>query len=170
MPKISVKAQAMPESPIRRLVPYADEAKRRGKKVYHLNIGQPDIPTPEAALDAIKNLKDKVLAYSHSAGNESYRKKLAKYYQNIDIDVDHTEMLVTTGGSEAITFAFMATMNPGDEIIVPEPFYANYNGFAVTAGLKVVPVTSYIDEDFALPPISELEKLITDKTKGIVIC
>ncbi|MFO7791046.1 MAG: pyridoxal phosphate-dependent aminotransferase [Bacteroidales bacterium] len=170
MPKLSVKAQAMPESPIRRLVPYAEEAKRQGKKVYHLNIGQPDIPTPQVALDAIKNLNDKVLAYSHSAGNESYRKKLAGYYKSVDIDVDHTEMLITTGGSEAITFAFMTTMNPGDEVIIPEPFYANYNGFTVTAGIKIKPVTSNIDNDFGLPPIENFEKLITEKTKGIVIC
>lgn len=170
MPKISQKAQRMPESPIRRLVPYAEEAKRQGKKVYHLNIGQPDISTPDVALKAIKNLDDNVWAYSHSAGNESYRKKLANYYHSVDINVDHTEMLVTTGGSEAITFAFMATMNPGDEVIIPEPFYANYNGFAVTAGVNVVPVTSDIDHDFALPPISDFEKLITEKTKGIVIC
>src|SRR6056297_2405459 len=170
MPKISLKAQAMPESPIRRLVPYAEEAKRRGKKVYHLNIGQPDIPTPKVARDAIKNLSDEVWAYSHSAGNESYRKKLAGYYQNLDINVDHNDMLITTGGSEAITFAFMATMNPGDEVIVPEPFYANYNGFAVTAGIRVKPVTSSIEKDFALPSIDDFEKIITDKTKGIVIC
>jgi aspartate aminotransferase len=170
MPKISLKAQAMPESPIRRLVPYAEEAKRQGKKVYHLNIGQPDIPTPKVARDAIKNLRDEVWAYSHSAGNESYRKKLAGYYQNLDINVDHNDMLITTGGSEAITFTFMATMDPGDEVIIPEPFYANYNGFAVTAGITVKPVTSSIEKDFALPSIDDFEKIITDKTKGIVIC
>jgi len=170
MPGISKKAQAMPESPIRRLVPYAEEAKRQGKKVYHLNIGQPDIETPKVSLDAIKNLEDKVFAYSHSAGNESYRRKLAGYYQNIDIPVDHNEILITTGGSEAITFGFLACMNPGDEVIIPEPFYANYNGFAVSAGVKVVPVTSSIENDFALPPIEDFEALITEKTKGIVIC
>ncbi|MFW5805777.1 MAG: pyridoxal phosphate-dependent aminotransferase [Bacteroidales bacterium] len=170
MPKISVKAQAMPESPIRRLAPYADEAKRQGKIVYHLNIGQPDIPTPKVALDAIKNLDDNVLAYSHSAGNPSYRKKLSEYYKTVDIDVTPDEMLITTGGSEAITFAFMVTMNPGDEVIIPEPFYANYNGFAVTAGVTIKPITSNINDDFGLPPIENFEKLITKKTKGIVIC
>ncbi|MFP4663492.1 MAG: pyridoxal phosphate-dependent aminotransferase [Bacteroidales bacterium] len=170
MPKISMKAQAMPESPIRRLVPYAEEAKRQGKKVYHLNIGQPDIPTPQIARDAIKNLADQVWPYSHSAGNESYRRKLAGYYKGVNIDVDHNDMLITTGGSEAITFAFMSTMDQGDEVIIPEPFYANYNGFAATAGVEVKPITSSIENDFALPPIEEFEKLITEKTKGIVIC
>ncbi|MFO7878894.1 MAG: pyridoxal phosphate-dependent aminotransferase [Bacteroidota bacterium] len=170
MPKISMKAQAMPESPIRRLVPYAEEAKRQGKKVYHLNIGQPDIPTPQIARDAIKNLADEVWPYSHSAGMESYRRKLAGYYKGVNIDVDHNDMLITTGGSEAITFAFMSTMDQGDEVIIPEPFYANYNGFAATAGVKVKPITSSIENDFALPPIEEFEKLITEKTKGIVIC
>lgn len=160
----------MPESPIRRLVPFAEEAKRKGNKVYHLNIGQPDIRTPEIALEAVKNLEDKVIEYSHSAGNESYRRKLAEYYQGIRIDVDHTEMLITTGGSEAILFALMSTLNPGDEVIVPEPFYANYNGFTVSAGVKVVPVISYIDSGFALPPISEFEKRITGRTRGIIIC
>ncbi len=170
MPQISQKGQMMPASPIRKLVPYAEEAKKKGHKVYHLNIGQPDIPTPEVALDAIKNITEKVIEYSHSAGNESYRKGLAKYYQGVDIDVDHTEMLITTGGSEAITFAFLSTLNPGDEVIIPEPFYANYNGFAVSAGVVVKPITSLIENDFALPAIEEFEKLITPKTKGIVIC
>jgi aspartate aminotransferase len=170
MPQISQKGQMMPASPIRKLVPYAEEAKRKGHKVYHLNIGQPDIPTPEVALDAVKNITEKVIEYSHSAGNESYRKGLAKYYQGVNIDVDHTEMLITTGGSEAITFAFLSTLNPGDEVIIPEPFYANYNGFAVSAGVVVKPITSSIENDFALPPIEEFEKLITNKTKGIVIC
>ena len=170
MPQISQKGQTMPASPIRKLVPFAEEAKKKGHKVYHLNIGQPDIPTPEVALDAIKNLTEKVIEYSHSAGNESYRKSLAKYYQGVGIDVDHTEMLITTGGSEAITFAFLSTLNPGDEVIIPEPFYANYNGFAISAGVVVKPITSYISEDFALPSIEEFEKLITPKTKGIVIC
>jgi len=170
MPQISHKGQMMPASPIRKLVPYAEEAKRKGNKVYHLNIGQPDIPTPEVALDAVKNITEKVIEYSHSAGNESYRRGLAKYYQGVDIDVDHTEMLITTGGSEAITFAFLSTLNPGDEVIIPEPFYANYNGFAVSAGVVVKPITSNIENDFALPAIEEFEKLITDKTKGIVIC
>jgi aspartate aminotransferase len=160
----------MPASPIRKLVPFAEEAKRRGIKVYHLNIGQPDIPTPQVALDAIRNLDLKVIEYSHSAGNESYRRKLAGYYRSIGINVDHTQLLVTTGGSEAILFALMTCLNPGDEVITPEPFYANYNGFATTAGVKIVPVTSYIDHDFALPPIEEIEKRITPLTKGIIIC
>ena len=142
----------------------------KGVKVYHLNIGQPDIPTPEVALNAIRNINLKVLEYSHSAGNESYRRKLALYYQSIGINIDHTEILITTGGSEAILFAFMSCINPGDEVITPEPFYANYNGFATTAGIKIVPVTSVIEEDFALPPIAEIEKKITPRTRGIIIC
>lgn len=170
MPQISQKGQTMPASPIRKLVPFAEEAKKKGHKVYHLNIGQPDIPTPKIALDAVKNISKKVIEYSHSAGNESYRKGLAKYYQSVGIDVDHTEMLITTGGSEAITFAFLSTLNPGDEVIIPEPFYANYNGFAISAGVVVKPITSYISDDFALPAIEEFEKLISPKTKGIVIC
>jgi aspartate aminotransferase len=170
MPKISDKGIAMPASPIRKLVPYSEEAKRKGRKVYHLNIGQPDIPTPEVALNALRNINLKVLEYSHSAGNESYRRKLAEYYRKIGIITDHTEMLITTGGSEAILFAFMSCVNPGEEVITPEPFYANYNGFATTAGIKIVPVTSYIKEDFALPPIEEIEKKITARTKGIIIC
>lgn len=170
MPSISDKGRSMPASPIRKLVPYSEEAKRKGRKVYHLNIGQPDIPTPEVALNAIRNINLKVLEYSHSAGNESYRRKLAAYYQKIGINIDHTEMLITTGGSEAILFALMACVNPGDEVITPEPFYANYNGFATTAGIKIVAVTSYIRDDFSLPPISEVEKKITPRTKGIIIC
>ena len=170
MPSISDRGRSMPASPIRKLVPYAEEAKRKGRKVYHLNIGQPDIPTPEVALNAIRNINLKVLEYSHSAGNESYRRKLADYYQKIGISIDHTEMLITTGGSEAILFALMTCMNPGDEVITPEPFYANYNGFATTAGINIVPVTSYIKDDFALPPISDIENKITPKTKGIIIC
>ncbi len=170
MPSISEKGRAMPASPIRKLVPYAEEAKRKGTKVYHLNIGQPDIPTPEVALNAIRNISLKVLEYSHSAGNESYRRKLALYYQSIGINISHTEILVTTGGSEAILFAFMTCINPGDEVITPEPFYANYNGFATTAGIKIVPVTSKIEEDFALPPIEEIEKKISPRTRGIIIC
>jgi aspartate aminotransferase len=170
MPAISEKGNLMPASPIRKLVPYSEEAKRKGRKVYHLNIGQPDIPTPEVALDALRHINLKVIEYSHSAGNESYRKKLAGYYLKIGINIDHTEMLITTGGSEAIMFALMSCVNPGEEIITPEPFYANYNGFATTAGIKIVPVTSYIKDDFALPPISEIEKQITSKTKGIIIC
>jgi aspartate aminotransferase len=170
MPSISDKGKAMPASPIRKLVPYSEEAKRKGRKVYHLNIGQPDIPTPEVALNALRTINLKVIEYSHSAGNESYRRKLAVYYQKIGINIDHTEMLITTGGSEAILFALMTCINPGEEVITPEPFYANYNGFATTAGIKIVPVTSYIKEDFALPPIKEIEKKITTRTKGIIIC
>ena len=170
MPSISDKAKSMPASPIRKLVPYAEEAKKKGRKVYHLNIGQPDIPTPDAALKAVKNTDIKVIEYTHSAGNESYRKKLANYYQNLDINIDHTQMLITTGGSEAVLFAFNTTLNEGDEVIVPEPFYANYNGFAKAAGVKVKPVTSSIEHDFALPSIEQFEDMITDKTKGIVIC
>jgi len=160
----------MPASPIRRLVPYSEEAKRKGRIVYHLNIGQPDIHTPEIALNALRNINLKVIEYSHSAGNESYRLKLATYYRKIGINIDHTEILITTGGSEAILFALMSCVNPGEEVITPEPFYANYNGFATTAGIKIVPVTSYIKEDFALPPIHDIEKKITSKTKGIIIC
>jgi len=170
MPKISDKGRAMPPSPIRKLAPYADEAKRQGRKVYHLNIGQPDIPTPEAALNAIRKLELKVIEYSHSAGNESYRRKLAGFYKSLGINVEYTDLLITTGGSEAILFAFNSCLNPGDEVITPEPFYANYNGFATSAGIKIVPVTSYIKDDFALPPISEIEKRITPRTKGIIVC
>ncbi len=170
MPKISEKGKAMPSSPIRKLVPFAEAAKKRGVKVYHLNIGQPDIPTPQIALDAVRNCTDKVIEYSHSAGNESYRKGLAKYYKSIGVEIDHTQMLITTGGSEAITIALMTCLDPGDEVIIPEPFYANYNGFATQAGIVVKPITSSISNDFALPAISEFEKLITPKTKGIVIC
>jgi len=170
MPSISERGKTMPASPIRKLVPYSEEAKRKGRKVYHLNIGQPDIPTPEVALDAIRNISLKVIEYSHSAGNESYRRKLAGYYRGIGIDIDHTEMLITTGGSEAVMFAMMSCLNPGDEIITPEPFYANYNGFATMAGVKIVPVASYIKDDFALPPMDEIEKKITQKTRGIIVC
>ncbi|QKG80902.1 pyridoxal phosphate-dependent aminotransferase [Tenuifilum thalassicum] len=170
MPRISEKGLAMPASPIRKLVPYAEEAKRKGRKVYHLNIGQPDIPTPKEALDAVKNCDIKVVEYSHSAGIESYRRGLAKYYQNVGIDITHNDMIITAGGSEAITIAFLTCLNPGDEVIIPEPFYANYNGFAVQAGVVVKPIVSSIENDFALPPVEEFEKLITPKTKGIVIC
>jgi aspartate aminotransferase len=170
MPEISEKGRLMPASPIRKLVPFAEEAKRKGRKVYHLNIGQPDIPTPEVALNAIRNIDLKVIEYSHSAGNESYRRKLADFYRKIGINVDHTQMLITTGGSEAILFALNSCINPGEEVITPEPFYANYNGFAVSAGVKIVTVTSSIQDDFALPPIAEIEKKITPKTRGIIIC
>ena len=170
MPQISEKGRNMPQSPIRKLVPFAEEAKKRGIKVYHLNIGQPDIITPSVALDALKDIDLKVIEYSHSAGNESYRKKLAEYYQNLGIDVEYTNILITTGGSEAITFGLMACMNPGDELITPEPFYANYNGFAITAGINIKPVISKIEDGFALPPVEEFENHITPKTKGIIIC
>lgn len=170
MPKISDKAKLMPSSPIRKLAPYAEMARKMGKLVYHLNIGQPDIETPEVVLNAIKNYDSKVIEYSPSAGFESYRVKLAAYYQNEGIPVLTEDILITVGGSEALIFAFMTTCDPGDEIIIPEPFYANYNGFATYAGLKVVPVTSTIETGFALPPLEEFEKKITSKTKGIVIC
>lgn len=170
MPQISEKGLKMPASPIRKLVPFAEAAKKNGKTVYHLNIGQPDIETPKESLDAIKNMDRTVIEYSHSAGFESYRKGLAEYYQKNDIDVTFEDILITTGGSEALTFAFMSCFDPGDEIIIPEPFYANYNAFAISAGLSVTPVTAKIDNGFALPPVEDFEKLITPKTKGIVIC
>ena len=170
MPKISAKGLCMPESPIRKLVPFAENAKKRGTQVIHLNIGQPDISTPEIALKAIRNFKPNVIAYSHSAGNKSYREGLAHYYQNVGIDVDHTQILVTTGGSEAISIALNTIMDKGDEIIIPEPFYANYNGFSTAADITVKPITSLIDNGFALPSISEFEKLITPNTKAILIC
>lgn len=167
---ISNRGQQMPASPIRKLVPFAEAAKKKGVKVYHLNIGQPDIETPKMALDAVRHFDFKVLEYSHSAGNESYRRKLSTYYKKVGIDVDYQQIIVTTGGSEAILFGFMSCLDAGDEVIIPEPFYANYNGFAVAAGVVVKPLTSYIKSGFALPPISEFEKLITPRTKGIVIC
>jgi aspartate aminotransferase len=170
MLKISNRGIQMPASPIRKLVPYAEAAKKRGTKVYHLNIGQPDIETPPQCLDAVRNSDFKVLEYSHSAGNESYRKKLVQYYKTVGIDVTHQQIIITTGGSEAIIFGFMACMDAGDEVIIPEPFYANYNGFAVEAGVIVKPIMSSIETGFALPPIEEFEKAITSKTKGIVIC
>lgn len=170
MPFISHRGIEMPASPIRKLVPYAEAAKKRGIKVYHLNIGQPDIETPPLLMDAVRHTSLKVLEYSHSAGNESYRKKLVEYYSRSGISLTPAQIIVTTGGSEAILFAFLACLNPGDEVIVPEPFYANYNGFAISAGIKVVPVKSSIETGFALPPVSEFEGLITEKTRGIVIC
>lgn len=160
----------MPPSPIRKLVPYAETAKKKGIKVFHLNIGQPDIETPKAVLDAVRHSEFKILEYSHSAGNESYRRKLVDYYKSVGITIDHNQIIITTGGSEAILFGFMACLDPGDEVIIPEPFYANYNGFAVAAGVNVVPITSYIESGFALPPIAEFEKAITPKTKAIIIC
>mgnify|MGYP002411469003 CR=1 FL=1 len=170
MPKISEKGVAMPASPIRKLVPFAEEAKKKGRKVYHLNIGQPDIPTPQVAMDAIHKCDLKVVEYSHSAGIESYRKGLANYYKGIGIDITHNDIIITNGGSEAITIGFMTCLNPCDEVIIPEPFYANYNSFAMQAGVVVKPIVSSIKNDFALPAVSEFEKLITPKTKGIVIC
>jgi aspartate aminotransferase len=170
MLSISNRGIAMPSSPIRKLVPFAEAAKKRGIKVYHLNIGQPDIETPKMVLDAVRNSDFKVLEYSHSAGNESYRRKLVDYYASVGINVNHQQIIITTGGSEAIQFGFMACLDAGDEVIIPEPFYANYNGFAVAAGVKVVPVTSSIANGFALPPITDLEAKITSKTKAIVIC
>src|SRR4051812_20324350 len=170
MLNISQRANIMPASPIRKLVPYADAAKKKGITVYHLNIGQPDIETPKMVLDAVRKSDFTILEYSHSAGNESYRKKLVKYYGSVGITVNYNEIIITTGGSEAILFGFMVCLDPGDEVIIPEPFYANYNGFAVEAGVKVVPVTSYIESGFALPPIADFEKAITPKTRAIVIC
>ena len=170
MPKISLKGQQMPESPIRKLVPYSEIAKKKGHKVYHLNIGQPDIKTPQVALDAVKNADIKVLEYSHSAGFESYRIKLSNYYKTHGLPIEVADLIITTGGSEALLFAMGSTMDSGDEIIIPEPFYANYNGFSTASGVTVVPVISTIDEGFALPPISAFEKLITPKTKAILIC
>ena len=170
MPNLSNRGINMPESPIRKLVPFAEEAKKKGKTVYHLNIGQPDIETPKVAIDAIKNIDLNVIEYSHSAGIESYRKGLAAYYNKLQLNVSFEDILVTTGGSEALLFAFSSCLNEGDEVIIPEPFYANYNGFAQTTGVNIVPVTSNIDDGFALPPITDFEKLITDKTKAILIC
>lgn len=166
----SERGLKMPASPIRKLVPFAELAKKKGIKVYHLNIGQPDIETPPSIINAVKEADIRVLAYSHSAGNESYRKKLVTYYKKAGLDITAEEIIVTAGGSEGIIFGMMACMDPGDEIIIPEPFYANYNGFAVMAGISIVPVTSHIENGFALPPISAFEELITSKTKGILIC
>lgn len=170
MPKISEKGMHMPPSPIRKLVPFAEAARKRGVRIYHLNIGQPDIPTPEVMLNAIRNIDLKVVEYSHSAGIESYRRKLAGYYQKNQIMVDWQDIIVTTGGSEAIEIGMMSCLNPGDEIIVPEPFYANYNGFSTQAGVIVKPIPSSIETGFALPPIEEFEKAITPRTKAILIC
>src|ERR1700739_2198585 len=163
MPKVSVKGSAMPASPIRKLVPYAEKAKKDGKKVYHLNIGQPDIETPELMLKAVHNFSHKGIEYSHSAGIESYRKRLVEYYKRNHIDLDFTQIMVTTGGSEAIEIAMMTCFNEGDEIIIPEPFYANYNGFGVAAGMVIKPITADIKTGFALPPIAQFEKIITPK-------
>lgn len=160
----------MPPSPIRKLVPYAEAAKRKGINVFHLNIGQPDIETPPSILDAVRKAEIRVLEYSHSAGNESYRRKLVNYYRSVGIQVEHDQILITTGGSEAIMFGFFTCLNAGDEVIIPEPYYANYNGFAVQAGVNVVPITSHIENGFALPPIQDFEKVITPRTRAIVVC
>jgi len=170
MLQISHRGDMMPPSPIRKLVPYAEAAKKKGIKVYHLNIGQPDIETPHQILDAVRNADFKVLEYSHSAGNESYRRKLVHYYEKVGINIDYQQIIITNGGSEAILFGFMSCLDAGDEVIIPEPFYANYNGFAVSADIIVKPITSSIDNGFALPPAEEFEKMITPRTKAIVIC
>ena len=170
MPEISRKGQLMPQSPIRKLVPYAEQAIKNGKKIYYLNIGQPDIKTPDIALKAVKNNTVEVLAYSRSEGSEEYRKKIANYYSKKNIHVNHENIIVTTGGSEALLFAFGSIADTDDEIIIPEPFYANYNGFSIASNVKIVPVISKLEDNFALPPIDEFEKLITPKTKAILIC
>ena len=170
MPKISNKGKKMPESPIRKLAPFAEIAKKKGNKVYHLNIGQPDIKTPEVAIQAIKNIELTILEYSPSAGYETYRKKLAQFYKQQNVAVDFEDIMITTGGSEALLFALGTIMDQGDEIIIPEPFYANYSAFSTASGGSVVPVISTIETGFALPSISEFEKLITSKTKAILIC
>lgn len=170
MPVISHRGASMPPSPIRKLVPYAEAAKAKGLKVYHLNIGQPDIETPPEILDAVKNTDMTVLDYSHSAGFESYRKKLVGYYAKNGVDVTHEDIIITTGGSEAILFAIMTCLDPGDEIIIPEPFYANYNGFATSAGVNIVPIESSIDDGFALPTIADFEQAVSTRTKAIMIC
>lgn len=170
MPTISKKGKLMPSSPIRKLVPYAEQAVKEGKSIYYLNIGQPDIKTPKIALDAVKNSDIQVLAYSRSEGSETYRQKIASYYSKHNINVKHDDIIVTTGGSEALLFAFGSIMDVDDEIIIPEPFYANYNGFSTASGVNIIPVISKIENNFALPPIEAFEKLITPKTKAILIC
>ena len=170
MPKISFKGQKMPESPIRKLVPFAEEAKKKGRKVYHLNIGQPDIETPEVALNAVRNYDHKVIEYSHSAGMPSLRKRLTDYYKTVNIDVSPDQIIIGAGASEALLFAFQSIMDPDDEVIIPEPFYANYNGFATNAGINVTPIVSDIESGFALPPMENFEKAITPKTKAILVC
>jgi aspartate aminotransferase len=170
MPSISIKGLHMPESPIRKLVPFAENAKKRGTKVYHLNIGQPDIKTPQVALDAVKNNTIETLSYARSEGSEEYRKKLSKYYAKHNVNVTEDNIIVTTGGSEALLFTIGSITDAGDEIIIPEPFYANYNGFSTASGVTVVPVISKIENNFALPKIEEFEKLITKNTKAILIC
>ncbi|MBK7958210.1 MAG: pyridoxal phosphate-dependent aminotransferase [Bacteroidetes bacterium] len=170
MPKVSNKGLAMPASPIRKLVPYATAAKKAGKKVIHLNIGQPDIETPKVVRDAVKNFEYKVLSYLNSEGSESYRTKLTEYYKSVGVDVNASEIMVTTGGSEALFFGMFSCLDAGDEVIIPEPFYANYNGFATSGNIKIVPITSSIENGFALPPMEDFEKKIGPKTKAILIC
>lgn len=170
MPTVSDRGKIMPDSPIRKLAPLADKAKEKGIRVYHLNIGQPDLPTPQVAMDAIKNIDRKILEYSPSEGIKSLRNKLVGYYKRFDINVAVEDIIITTGGSEAVTFAFMSCLDPGDEIIVPEPAYANYEAFAIVAGAKIRPIVAKIEDGFSLPPVEEFEKLITPKTKGILIC
>ena len=170
MPKISNRGIQMPSSPIRKLVPFSEQAKSEGAHVYHLNIGQPDIKTPEIALAAVKNNNISILAYSRSEGSDQYRSKLADYYKANQIEVEANDIIVTTGGSEALQFIIGSIMDQEDEIIIPEPFYANYNGFSTAQGINVIPVVSKIENNFALPPISEFEKLITAKTKAVLIC
>lgn len=170
MPSISTKGLEMPASPIRKLVPYSEGAKKAGRTVYHLNIGQPDIETPAVVMDALRKTEIKVIEYSNSEGMANYRNGLVKYYESKSIALDASQIMITTGGSEALVFGFMSCFNPGDEVIIPEPFYANYNGFAVMAGVKVIPVTSKIENGFALPPIADFEAKITSRTKGILIC
>jgi len=170
MPEVSKRGVRMPESPIRKLVPFADKAKAAGKKVYHLNIGQPDLPTPKIAMEAIQNIKREILEYSPSEGIRSYREKLVGYYKKFKIDIDANDIIITAGGSEAVTYAFLACLDPGDEIIVPEPSYANYTAFAIVAGAIVKTIPSKIEDGFSLPPVEEFEKPITPRTKGILIC
>ena len=170
MPTISIKGQQMPDSPIRKLAPFANAAKAAGRHVIHLNIGQPDIASPQPALDAMRNLEQSVIAYSPSEGFASYRDGLAHYYASVGVQVSADEILVTTGGSEALVFAFMSCLNPGDEVIIPEPFYANYNGFATMAGVRIVPVTARIEDGFALPPMDDFAAAITERTKAILVC
>ncbi|MCF8359826.1 MAG: pyridoxal phosphate-dependent aminotransferase [Prolixibacteraceae bacterium] len=170
MPEVSKRGIRMPESPIRKLVPFADKAIADGKKVFYLNIGQPDLPTPQVAIDAIRRIDRKILEYSPSDGIRSYRVKLEKYYRKFNINVSADDIIITTGGSEAVTYAFLACLDPGDEIIVPEPSYANYTAFAIVAGAVVKTIPSRIEEGFSLPPVDKFEKLITPRTKGILIC
>ncbi len=170
MPEISVRGLEMPESPIRKLAPLAAAAKERGTKVYHLNIGQPDLPTPQCGLDALKNIDRKILEYSPSQGNLSYRKKLCDFYKKFNINVTPDDIIITSGGSEAVLFSFMSCLNPGDEIIIPEPAYANYMAFAISAGAKIKTIATSIEEGFALPKVEQFEKLINERTRAIMIC